>query len=221
MGDGPAAVRDHRHLLPVPAVPPDGGVHGAGVLPEVPDDDALIGPGQAVVRELGGELLVGEVVLRRDDQARGVPVDAVDDAGPLLPPDAGEGVPAVVEQGVDQGPVGVARGGMHHQALGLVEDDDVLVLVDHVQGDVLGQELRLLDLRQRHRQGLAAPETVVLRQGFAAAGHLPVLQEPGGGGAGQVLPLVREPGVDPPAGGLRRHGEGQGAHARAPLSCFS
>ena len=164
---------------------------------------------------------MGEVVLRRDDEARGVPVDAVDDAGPLLPPDAGEGVPAVVEQGVDQGPVGVARGGMHHQALGLVEDDDVLVLVDHVQGDVLGEELRLLRLRQGHRQGLAAPETVVLGQGFAAAGDLPVLQEAGGGGAGQVLPLVCQPGIDPPAGGLRRHGEGQGAHGRPPLSRFS
>ena len=47
------------------------------------------------------------------------------------------------------------------------------------------------------------------------------LQQTLGGGAGQVLPLLREPGVHPAPGGLRRHGEGQGAHARAPLSCFS
>ena len=221
MGDGPAAIRDHRHLLPVPFVPSNGGVHGAGVLPEVAHHDALIGPGQAVVRELGGELLVGEVVLRRDDEARGVPVDAVDDAGALLPADAGEGVPAVVEEGVDQRPVGVARSGMHHQPLGLIDDDDVSVLVENVQGDVLGDERRFVRLRQCDGHGLAAPEAVVFRQGLPFRCDPALRQEPGCGGAGQLLPPGTEPGVHALAGVLRRDREGQDAHAPGSLSRLS
>ena len=69
-----------------------------------------------MVLELGGELLMGEVVFRRDDEAGGVPVDAVDDARPQFPADAGEGVPAVIEQGVDQRAVRVAGGRVDHRA---------------------------------------------------------------------------------------------------------
>ena len=84
--------------------------HRAAVLPEIPDHDAPVNPGQGVVLKLGGELLVGSIVFRRDDEAGGVPVDPVDDAGPQLPSDAGEGVPAVVQQGIDQRAVRVAGG---------------------------------------------------------------------------------------------------------------
>ena len=64
----------------------NGGVHGAAVLAQVPHHDAAVDAGEGVVLELGGELLVGEVVFRRDEEAGGVPVDAVDDAGPSSPP---------------------------------------------------------------------------------------------------------------------------------------
>ena len=46
---------------------------------------------------------MGGIVFGGDDQAAGVPVNAVDDAGTLLPPDAGQALPAVIQQGVDQG----------------------------------------------------------------------------------------------------------------------
>ena len=138
VGHRAPAARHHRHLLPVRRVAADGGVHRAAVLPEIPRHDAPVDPGQGVVLELGGELLVGEVVFGGDKEAGGVPVDPVDDAGPQLPADAGQAVPAVVEQGVHQGAVRVAGGRVDHQPLGLVHHDDVSVLVHHVQGDVLG-----------------------------------------------------------------------------------
>ena len=40
-------------------------------------------------KELGGQRLVGPVVLGHDQQAAGVFIDAVDDAGPQFAPDAG------------------------------------------------------------------------------------------------------------------------------------
>ena len=41
----------------------------------------LVHPGQGVILELGGQGQVGTVIFSGDDQAGGVPVDAVDDAG--------------------------------------------------------------------------------------------------------------------------------------------
>ena len=97
MGYGGPAVCHHRHFLAVCGMSADGRVHSAGVLPEVSHHNALIDPGQRVVLELGRELLMGEIVFRRDDEARGVPVDPVDDSRPQLPADAGEAVPATMK----------------------------------------------------------------------------------------------------------------------------
>ena len=127
----------------------------AAVLAQVPHHDAAVDAGEGVVLELGGELLVGEVVFRRDEEAGGVPVDAVDDAGPQLPADAGQAVPAVVEQGVHQRAVRVAGGRVDHQPLGLVHHDDVGVLVHHVQGDVLGRHVHGRRVRQGDGHGLS------------------------------------------------------------------
>ena len=65
-----------------------------------------------MVLELLRQGQVGLVIFCRDDEAGGVPVDAVDDAGAELPVDAGEGLLTVVEQRVDQRAVRVAGGGV-------------------------------------------------------------------------------------------------------------
>ena len=218
MGHRAAAVRHHRHFLPVHRMAADGGVHSAAVLFQVPHHHALVGPGQGVVLELGGELLVGIVVFRRDDEAGGVPVNAVDDTRPQFPADAGEGVPAVVEQGVDQRAVRVAGGRVDHQALGLVHHDDILILVDDVQRDVLGHHVHRFRVRQRDAHGLVPLEAGVFRGGTAAAGNLALLQQPGGGGAAHALQLSRQPRVQPGAGVLSRCFENPLFHGALP-SC--
>lgn len=70
-------------------------------------------------------------------------VDAVTRSWAFLAAGTGEGVPAVVQQGVDQRAVRMARRRMHHHAHGLIHHDDVLILVDHVQRDILRDGLRL------------------------------------------------------------------------------
>ena len=89
-------------------MPPDGRVHSPRVLPQVSHHDAVVDASQGVVLQLRRQSLVGKIVLRRDDQPGGVPVDAVNDAGPQLPVNAGQVVPQGVEQAVDQG-VGMPR----------------------------------------------------------------------------------------------------------------
>ena len=54
------------------------------------------------------------------------------------------------QQSVDQRPVGMARAGMHRQARWLVDNDQVGVLVDHGNGNVLGDQPRWPRRRDRH-----------------------------------------------------------------------
>ena len=48
---------------------------------------------------------------------------------------------AVIEQSIDQGPVGIACSRVDDHAAGLIDDDDVLIFIDDIQGDVLRDHL--------------------------------------------------------------------------------
>ena len=139
-----------------------------------------------MVLELGGKGLVGGVVLGGDDEAAGVPVDAVDDPRTQGAPHAAEAVPAVVQQGVDQGAVRVSRGRMDYQPRRFVDHDHVPVLIGHVQRDVLGQGLDGLRLREGDLHRLPAGEPGALGDGPAIYRHPSCLDEPGGSGPGQL-----------------------------------
>ena len=143
------------HFLAVGRVAADGRVDRARVIPDPAADEADIGPCQRMVLELRGERGVGGVVFRRDDEAGGILVDPVDDAGALFPADAGERVAAVREQRVDQRSVRVPRRGMDDESLGLVDDDDIRVLVADLQRDRLRLDRDLADLRERQLQRIS------------------------------------------------------------------
>ena len=159
----------------------DGGVHGARIGAEPAVDHCLVRAKQGVVLELGGQGQMGPVVFRGDEQAGGVPVDAVDDSGAQFAVDAGEGGAAVIEQGVDQRAVGVAGGGVDHQTHRLIDHDHVAVLIDHVQRDVLGTDVH------RHRLGpvqadlVAGGGLIVLFHRRAVDADPALLQQPLGG----------------------------------------
>src|SRR3546814_6930707 len=64
-------------------------------------------------------------------------IEAVDDARALCAADACQLRPAVGEKGVHLGSIRIAGGGMDDQAGGLVEHDEIAVLVKDVQRDRL------------------------------------------------------------------------------------
>src|SRR3546814_12552329 len=82
------------------------------------------------------------VVLRGDDQAARILVDAVDDAGPRDAADARKLSRAMVEQRVDERAVEIARGGVDDHAGGLVDDDQMLILPGDDQIQVLRGVMR-------------------------------------------------------------------------------
>ena len=140
-----------------------------------------------------------KVVFRGDQQAGGILVDAVDDAGALFPADAGERVPAVPQQRVDQRPVRMPGGGMDDEAAGLVDHDHVVILENHVQRDLLRHERHVLRRRERDDKSVARGALVVLFDRRAVQQDAPGVQQPLRGAAGQLLYMAREESVDPVA----------------------
>ena len=197
----PGIALGDAHFLPVGGVPPDGGIHGAGVLPEGAADNALIGSGHGVVLELGGQPGVGVVVFRYGQQAGGILVDPVDDSGAKLAVDAGEVVPQRVHKPVDQGVVLVSRRRVNHQTLGLVDDQHVLVLVDDVQLHLGGPDIHRHRLGDLHHDGVAGLQTVIFPGIFAVFQHSPLFNELLGRAAAQ-LGSPGEKCVQPLAGGV-------------------
>lgn len=134
---------------------------------------------------------MGAVVLGDDDAAGGVLVEAVNDAGAGLSADAGE-VVAVMKEGVDEGAVGVTRGGVDDEAGGLVDDEDVRVLVEDVEGDVLGGDLDGDSLRDGKEDGVARLEDGAGFGGLAIKRGVAGLDEVLEAGAG----VLRQAGVE-------------------------
>ena len=122
------------------------------------------------------------VGLGGDQQAGGVLVEAMHDAGPLDAADARKRRAAVGDQRIDQRAGRMPGRGMHGEALGLVDDDEVRVLVDDGERDGLRLGCGRLGRRHAHGVGLAGLHPVAevvldlrrraspLRRGSAPAG---------------------------------------------------
>ena len=96
---------------------------------------------------------MGQIVFCHHKQARGVLIDAVDDAGAQDSVDAGQALPSGVEQAVDQGVVPMPSCRMDDQTLGLVDHQEILVFIGNFQihfGGGYIQGLRLWKLHLNH-----------------------------------------------------------------------
>ena len=109
-----------------------------------------------MVGELPRQPLVREVVLGDDQQPRRVLVDAVDDPGPRDPADPAQRSAAMVEQRIDHRPVAIARGGVDDEPGGLVDDEQMLVLIDDAELDLLRLVVRGLGGGDGEGEGLVA-----------------------------------------------------------------
>ena len=80
---------------------------------------------------------MGGVVLGHHHQPAGVLVQPVHDSRAAHAADARQRFAAMGDQGIDQGPVRVARRRMHDQAGGFVDDQHVVVLKNDIEIDSL------------------------------------------------------------------------------------
>ena len=177
-------------------------VHSPAVLPQVPDHHRLICPCQTVVLKLCGQCLVRSIILCRNNQSAGIPVNAVNNPRPQSAPYPAQALPAVVEQGVDQGPVRVPRRGVDHHPHRLIDHDDVLVLIDHIQRDILRQGVRRLRLRHEDLYRLRPAQFAALGRRPPVYRHLLPGNKPRRRGAGQLRQTPCQETVQPLPCGL-------------------
>ena len=138
--------------------------------------DRHIGPRHRATRELLDERVVGGARLGDDEQARGVLVEPVHDAGAAWAAHTGD-PRGVGEQRRGECPARVACARMDDEPGGLVEDEHLLVLVHDRERRGLGRER----LRRRRRDldldQLARPEPVRGLPGAAVHPHVAVVDQ--------------------------------------------
>src|SRR5690606_25600119 len=115
-------------------------------------DEGHIGTLQfAVTPVVGKRLCKGTVHLVRlghhDDPAR-LAVKPVDDAGATHTADARKGISAMMDESIDQGSGPIAGSGMDHKTGLLVDHDQAVIFIQHIERYIFALWLRVFRLRQ-------------------------------------------------------------------------
>ena len=199
--DGGAAAGAARgHAGAAHGVAADGQGDGAGVLRGPAVHQREVALAQAALAEHLAELAVREIVLGDDDEAAGLLVQPVDDAGAQIAAYLREPFAEVEEQSVDQRAAVVFRGagaGVDHHAGGLVDDGEIGILIDDGERYVLRRGVERLRLGVAFNlDELAAFEFVAGLAGFGVDGDLAVFDEQHGARAADVGDGFGEVGVE-------------------------
>lgn len=155
MGDRALAASHHRHALSILRMPPDRLIDSSRRLARHTPDDGFVSPVDAVHGELRGQADMSLVGLGDHHQAAHILIEAMDDAWPLHAANPGECACAVMQEGVHQRAAVMAGGRVHHHARGLFQDQQMLVLEQHVQRDRFGSRRRWPGVRHSHGKALA------------------------------------------------------------------
>ena len=201
--------RVERVAEPVVAVAADRRVDRAAPRPRPAHDEREVLAGQRTAPDESLQPLVGLVRARDDEKPRGVPVDAVDDPGPVLLPALG----ACGRECLRERAARVTGCRVHDDAGGLVHDEEVLVGVGDRELGRLDVRLRLGRHRRLDLELFPAGELVALAASPPVHEHGAGREKPLGGAA---RPDVRQPGeiaVEPLSRGLAA---GRAASALAP-----
>ena len=209
----------HAHLLAVDLVPSDGRVNGALVLLDVAVADGEVLAREAVRLDLLAESGVGDIGLRDRQQSAGVLVDTVDDPGAQLAVDARQLIAATVHQSVDQRAAVVARSRVHHHSLGLIDHEQVRVLIDDIEGDILRRDIHGLRVVDQDGDTVADGGLVVLLDRLLPYRHHAVVDQLCRGRSAQIVDMIGEVLVDTNALIRRFYGKIKPVH-RASLSSY-
>jgi hypothetical protein len=196
VGDGGASVgAASRHAGAAEEIAGDGEGDGGVVFFYVAVQEGEIGFRDLPLGEHLAELAMGAVVFGDEDEAAGLLVEAMDDAGAEIAAYVGE-FGEVEEKRVDQGAsvafvVRDTRAGVDHHAGGFVDDGEVLVFVKDFEGDVFGNGVEGGGLRGAFDlDGFAAVEFLFRLGGVAVDADLVGFDEelnPGAGDVGEGL----------------------------------
>ena len=139
---GPTTGRLRRHFFPVTRAPADLGFDPTGFLLEYSAANRLVNFSDLPGFELRHQTLMRRVGLRHHQAAARAFVEPVNDTGARNAADAGELATAVMQKRVDKRVFEIAGSGMHDDAGGFVEHDQVGVLVQNVERNFFRQRFQ-------------------------------------------------------------------------------
>jgi hypothetical protein len=113
----------------------------AGIAPGASDDKGEVGFFGFPFAELAAEFPVGSVIFGGDEETGGFAVEPMDDSGAVGGASGGEPTFAVMKESGGEGSGRAAGSGMDMHAGGLVDDEDVLVLMEDIEGKILGRDI--------------------------------------------------------------------------------
>ena len=151
--------------------------------------------------ELLGKPPVRDVGFCNDQQPARVLVQPMHNPRPAHAADPRQAVAAMREQGVDQGPAGMAGRRVDDHAGGFVDDDEVAVLMN--DGEACIFRLRRRGLGRRHGDGIALARFDPQPRLFyrpARARHVALLDESLQTRARELSDMTAEHAIDPLAG---------------------
>ena len=137
-----AAAAEHSHALAIKRVAADQSFDPAFRLAGRPPHHRMIGPLNGMGGKLLGQARHHLLGFGGHEKTGRVLVQAMDNAWTGNPAHPLQALPAMGDERVDKGSVRVARCGMDNKAGLLVDDDEMLVLIDHLQRDGLSYRLR-------------------------------------------------------------------------------
>ncbi len=174
VGDGRLAVLvEDSHVGAVDGMPADQGFDAAGYGAELAGHDGQVGLLHVARPERLLEPAAGLGVFGDDEDAGGVLVEAVDDAGAAVVLLGQEAFLVMVDEGVDEGSMGAVVGGVDDQAGRLVDDHDVVVLEEDFEGDVFAEDFRRGAGRPGDGDAVASAEPFGRAGGAAVDGDQP------------------------------------------------
>ena len=144
-----------------------------------------------------------------NEQAGGVPVQAMDDARPFRLSSTRD---RAAQEAVDERPAGMPCRRVDDDARRLVHHEEVLVLPRNAKIELFRLKLARAALWNIERELLPWIQTMALRPRRAVYEHAAFLNEPLRRRARADILEEREEAVEPLAGRLRRHGEGAFNH---------
>ena len=127
-----------RHPLAGHGVAADRPIPRACISTGPAEDESEVGFFRFPVTELSAEFAVGSIIFRGDENAGGFAIETVNDAGTIGGASGGELAFTMVKEGGGEGSGGATCTGVDVHSGSLVDDEDVLVLMEDVEGKILG-----------------------------------------------------------------------------------
>jgi len=162
------------------------------------EDESEVGFFRFPIAELSAEFAVGGIIFGGDENASGFAIKSVDDAGTIGGASGGQLAFAMVEEGGGEGSGGATCTRVDVHAGSLVDDKDVIVLMEDVEGKIFGGYIAWSGSRNADGDGDFGGEEISGADRFSSEGD-PILLHPlldaGAGlpaesGEGDIGPVV-------------------------------